>query len=152
MVLCFAMIIGACAGSTTGAIKCIRIAMLFKIVKNHFKHMLHPNAVLPLRVNGIVIQAEIKNSLLAFFFVYITIFLFGWLYMLTVGVNFMEAFSVTLSSLGNVGPGLGKYGPAYTWNALPDAAKWGCSALMLIGRLEIFSVLLILSPEFWKKH
>lgn len=152
LVLCFAMIIGACAGSTTGAIKCIRIAMLFKIVKNQFKHMLHPNAVLPLRVNGIVIQAEVKNSLLAFFFVYIIIFLFGWLYMLIVGVNFMEALSVTLSSLGNVGPGLGTYGPAYTWNALPDAAKWGCSALMLIGRLEIFSVLLILSPDFWKKH
>ncbi len=152
LILCFAMIIGACAGSTTGAVKCIRIAMFFKIVKNQFKHMLHPNAVLPLRVNGIVIQTEVKNSLLAFFFVYIIIFLLGWLYIILTGVDFTEAFSISLSSLGNVGPGLGKYGPAYTWSTLPDAAKWGCTALMLIGRLEIFSVLLILSPGFWKKH
>ena len=72
--------------------------------------------------------------------------------MLTLGVGFMEAFGITVSSLGNVGPGLGNCGPAYSWNNLPDAAKWGCSFLMLIGRLELFSVLLLFSPSFWKKH
>ena len=152
LVLCFAMIVGACAGSTTGAIKCIRLAMLFKIVRNQFRHMLHPNAVLPLRISGVVISGEIKSTLLAFFFTYISILLLGWLFMLTQGVGFMEGFGITVSSLGNVGPGLGNCGPAYSWNHLPDAAKWACSFLMLIGRLELFSVLLLFSPGFWKKH
>lgn len=152
LVLCIAMIVGACAGSTSGAMKSIRLAMLFKIVKNQFRHMLHPNAVLPLRINGVVISNEIKTTLLAFFFTYMGAILLGWLYMLTMGVGFMEGFGITVSSLGNVGPGLGSYGPAYSWNSLPEAAKWGCSALMLIGRLELFSVLLLFSPSFWKKH
>ena len=152
LVLCIAMMVGACAGSTTGAMKSIRLAMLFKIVRNQFRHMLHPNAVLPLRISGVVISNEIKTTLLAFFFAYIGIILVGWVFMLTLGVGFMEAFGITVSSLGNVGPGLGNCGPAYSWNNLPDAAKWGCSFLMLIGRLELFSVLLLFSPSFWKKH
>lgn len=152
LVLIIAMMVGACAGSTTGAMKSIRLAMLFKIVRNQFMHMLHPNAVLPLRINGVVISNEIKTTLLAFFFTYIGIILLGWLFMLTLGVGFMESFSITVSSLGNCGPGLGYCGPAYSWNNLPDAAKWGCSIMMLIGRLELFSVLLLLSPGFWKKH
>ena len=152
LVLCIAMIVGACAGSTSGAIKSIRLAMLCKIVRNQFRHMLHPNAVLPLRINGVVIPEEIKATLLAFFFTYMGILLLGWLYMLSVGVGFMEGFGITVSSLGNVGPGLGSVGPAYSWNSLPDAAKWGCSVLMLIGRLELFSVLLLFSPSFWRKH
>lgn len=152
IVLCIAMMVGACAGSTTGAMKCIRVAMLAKIVKNHFKRMIHPNAVLPLRINGVVIPQEVKNTLLAFFCVYIAILFIGWIYMLCWGVGFMESFGITVSSLSNVGPGLGSVGPAYSWNQLPDAAKWGCSALMLVGRLELFSVLLIFSPGFWRKR
>lgn len=152
LVLYIAMLVGACAGSTSGAMKSIRLAMLVKIVKNQFRHMLHPNAVLPLRINGVVISNEIKTTLLAFFFTYMGIILLGWLYMLTIGVEFMEGFGITVSSLSNVGPGLGNCGPAYSWNGLPEAAKWGCSALMLIGRLELFSVLLLFSPSFWKKH
>lgn len=152
LVLIIAMMVGACAGSTTGAMKSIRLAMLFKIVRNQFMHMLHPNAVLPLRINGVVISNEIKTTLLAFFFTYIGIILLGWLFMLTLGVGFMESFGITVSSLGNCGPGLGYCGPAYSWNNLPDAAKWGCAIMMLIGRLELFSVLLLLSPGFWKKH
>ncbi len=150
LVLIMAMIVGACAGSTSGAMKVIRITMLFKIVKNQFMHMLHPNAVLPLRINGMVISNEIKNTLLAFFFTYTGLIMLGWLFMLSVGVGFMEGFSITVSSLGNVGPGLGNVGPAYTWSHLPEAAKWGCSILMLVGRLELFSVLLLFSPGFWK--
>lgn len=150
LVLSMAMIVGACAGSTSGAMKVIRITMLFKIVKNQFMHMLHPNAVLPLRINGVVISNEIKNTLLAFFFTYVGLIMLGWLFMLSVGVGFMESFSITVSSLGNVGPGLGNVGPAYTWSHLPDAAKWGCAILMLVGRLELFSVLLLFSPGFWK--
>lgn len=152
LLICIAMMVGACSGSTSGAMKSIRIAMVWRIIKNQFKHMVHPNAVLPLRINGVVISNEIKTTLLAFFVTYFGLILLGWCFMLIVGVPFVDGFGITVSSLGNVGPGLGLCGPAFSWNSLPDAAKWAASALMLIGRLELFTVLILFTPEFWKKR
>lgn len=74
----------------------------------------------------------------------------GWLVLMLFGVGFEEAYSVVISSLGNVGPGIGKCGPSYSWSGLPDAAKWTSAILMLIGRLELFTVLLLFMPSFWK--
>ena len=85
-----------------------------------------------------------------FFAFYLIIVILGWAVLLFLGVGFSESIDTVISSIGNVGPGLGSCGPAYSWNGLPDAAKWVLSFLMLIGRLELFSVLLLFYPGFWK--
>ena len=82
----------------------------------------------------------------------LVIILIGWTILLFLGVGFSESVSTVISSIGNVGPGLGSCGPAYSWNSLPDLAKWVLSFLMLIGRLELFSVLLLFYPGFWKNR
>lgn len=150
--LIIVMIIGACAGSTTGGLKCIRMVILFKVARNEFKHILHPNAILPVRVNKQVISPSIQSTVLAFTFLYAVIAIISTLVMMGFGVGFLESIGTVISSMGNMGPGLGECGPAYSWSALPDAAKWLLSFLMLLGRLELFTVLLLFSSDFWKRN
>lgn len=150
--LTIVMVIGACAGSTTGGLKCIRLVILSKVSKNEFKHILHPNAVLPVRINKQVLSTSIVSTVLAFSFLYLVIIIISILLMMAMGVGFEESIGCVISSIGNMGPGLGDTGPAYSWNALPDAAKWLLSLLMLLGRLELFTVLLLFTPDFWKKN
>ncbi len=142
---------GACAGSTSGGIKCIRSVIMFRMAKNEFKHIIHPNAVLPIRVNGTVVSSITKSTVLSFIVVFLLLVFFGWFTMMIIGLDFDDAYSVIISSLANVGPGIGMCGPAFSWDALPDAAKWLSTLYMLIGRLELFTVLLLLTPGFWKK-
>lgn len=152
ILLIFAMLAGGCTGSTAGGIKSMRLMMMAKGIRNSFKRLLHPNAVLPIRINH---QATASGTVLsvAFFIVlYLLIILVSWVILMFMGVGFEESFSTIVSSIGNVGPGLGDYGPAFSWNALPDAAKWILSFLMLIGRLEMFCVLLLFYPSFWKSR
>lgn len=146
------MLMGACAGSTTGGLKCIRMVILTKVSRNEFKHILHPNAILPVRINKQVISSSIVSTVLAFCFIYITIIVISTLLMMTMGVGAEESIGCVISSIGNMGPGLGETGPAYSWNALPDAAKWLLSLLMLLGRLELFTVLLLFTHDFWKRN
>ena len=146
------MLMGACAGSTTGGLKCIRMVILTKVSQNEFKHILHPNAILPVRINKQVISPSIVSTVLAFCFIYISIIVIGTLLMMAMGVGAEESMGCVISSIGNMGPGLGETGPAYSWNALPDAAKWLLSFLMLLGRLELFTVLLLFTPDFWKRN
>jgi len=146
------MYFGACAGSTSGAIKCVRIAMLLKVVRNEFLRIVHPNAVIPLRISGHVIHSKAKITLLAFFVLYVLVIFIGWVVMMALGLDFMDAYGVVVSSVSNVGPGLGNYSGIQSWAHLPDAAKWVSAFLMLIGRLELFSVLLLLTPGFWQKR
>lgn len=143
---------GACAGSTSGGIKCIRAVIMARIAQNEFKHIIHPNAVLPVRVNGTSVSSTTKSTVLAFFVVFVLLVFFGWFTMMVIGLEFDDAYSVIISSLANVGPGIGKCGPAFSWNSLPDAAKWLSTIYMLIGRLELFTVLLLLTPAFWRKR
>lgn len=150
--VCIIMLFGACAGSTAGGMKCIRIAIMNRVAKNELKHIIHPNAILPVRINRQVISPTTKSTVLAFTFLYIAIILIGWIVLMLFGVGFEEAFSVVISCLGNVGPGIGKCGPAYSWSGLSNAAKWTSAILMLVGRLELFTVLLLFTPGFWKKH
>ena len=143
---------GACAGSTSGGTKCIRAVIVARIAKNEFMHILHPNAVLPVKINGHSVSSTTKSTVLAFFVVFILLVFLGWFVMMIIGLDFDDAYSVVISSLANVGPGIGMCGPSFSWNALPDAAKWLSIVYMLIGRLELFTVLLLLSPTFWKKR
>jgi trk system potassium uptake protein TrkH len=152
VIVSIVMCLGACAGSTSGGIKCVRIAIMSRVARNEFKRIVHPNAVLPVRVNRRVVSPTTQSTILAFVFVYVLLFLAGWIIMAMSGMGFTEAYSVSLSSLGNVGPGLGQCGPSNSWSAIPDVAKWTCSVLMLIGRLELFTILLLFTPGFWKKH
>ncbi|KAA6323421.1 Trk system potassium uptake protein TrkH [termite gut metagenome] len=146
------MITGGCAGSTAGGFKCIRMLILTKISGNEFKRIIHPNAVLPVKVNKQIVSSNIVSGVLAFLFIYMMIIVLGILFMMALGVNFVESLGTVISSIGNMGPGIGLAGPAHSWNYLPDAAKWFLSFLMLIGRLELFTILILFTPGFWEKN
>lgn len=152
VVLAVCMFMGGCAGSTSGGFKSARCIMLLKIVRNEFRQMLHPHAVLPLRIGDTNIPSQRRVTLLAFLTVYILMCIFCAFSMIAAGVDNTNAITITISTLSNVGPTLGtEIGPTMSWDDLPAFAKWICSILMLMGRLEIFSVLIIFTPEFWKK-
>ena len=151
VVLAVCMFMGACAGSTSGGFKCVRCVMLIKVIRNEFKQMLHPKAVLPLKFAGINIPMQRRVTLLAFLAVYCLLCIVCAFVMIAAGVDNTNAITITISTLSNVGPTLGmEIGPTMSWNELPDFATWMCSILMLMGRLEIFSVLIIFTPTFWK--
>lgn len=144
------MIVGACAGSTSGGFKCIRMVILSKITLHEFKRMIHPNVVLRVKVNDQTLPNTTQTTVLAFSFVFIIITIVSTLLMMAMGVDFLESFGVVISSISNMGPGFGKFGPDFSWSALPDLAKWLSSFLMLAGRLELFTILLLFTPAFWK--
>lgn len=153
VILAICMFIGGCSGSTSGGLKCIRGVMLLKTVKNQFRQILHPNAVLPLKIAGTNVPYSKRVTLLAFLTVTLLLCLFGSTAMMAMGVDNVNAVTITLSSLSNVGPSLGvEIGPTMSWSALPAIGKWLCSFLMLVGRLEVFSVLVIFTPSFWKDN
>ena len=152
VVLATCMFFGSCSGSTSGGIKCIRGVMLLKTIKNEFRQILHPNAVLPMRIDGVNVPSNKRLTLLSFLTIYLILSLVCSFTMIAAGIDSTNSITITLSCLGNVGPTLGlEIGPTMSWSVLPDYAKWICTVLMLIGRLEIFTVLVIFTPEFWKE-
>ena len=151
VVLAPCMFLGACSGSTSGGFKSIRSLMIIKIIRNEFKQILHPNAVLPMHIDGASISQQKRITLLAFLAVYLMLCLVASFIIIEAGVDNTNAITIVLSSIGNVGPTLGiEIGPTMSWSMLPVGIKWLCSALMLIGRLEIFTILVIFTPAFWK--
>lgn len=152
LILLIAMISGGCTGSTSGGVKNMRLVIVFRAIRNEFRRLLHPNAILPIRVNQQTVSSSIVSSAILFFGFYLIIAFIGWTLLLFFGVGFSEGLATVLSSMGGVGPGIGAFGPAYSWNLLPDEAKWILSFLMLIGRLELFSVLLLFYPGFWRSR
>ncbi len=145
------MFTGGCAGSTGGGIKMVRINLLFKNSLLELKRIIHPQAILPVRLNGKAISQEIIFNVLAFFLIYIIIFAFGSLLMSSMGMEFESAVGSVAASLGNIGPGLGSVGPVLNYGLIPVPGKWLLAFLMLLGRLELFTVLILFSPTFWKK-
>lgn len=153
IILTLCMFTGACAGSTSGGFKCVRIVMVLKVIKNQMKLIIHPKAVLPIRVGGHNIHTSTTSTLMAFLSLYAIIILVAFTLFVFMGVEDTNAISISFSSMGNVGPALGNIiGPTSSWNCLPDAAKWLSAALMLTGRLEIFSVFVLFTPAFWKEY
>jgi trk system potassium uptake protein TrkH len=147
------MFLGACAGSTTGGFKCIRGVMVIKVLRNEFNKLLHPNAVLPVKINGQPVSQQKLNSLLAFFAIFSLMILFSATIMIVAGIDNTNAITIALSCISNVGPTLGtQIGPEMSWSQLPDYIKWICSFLMLAGRLEIMSVLVLFTRGFWKDN
>ena len=140
------MFIGGSAGSTGGGMKIIRQVLLFKNTILEFKRAIHPNAVLPVKYNKKSVPQQIIFLIMAFFFTYIVIFGFGTFVMTLFGLDFKTAIGATIASLGNIGPGIGDVGPTGNYAFVPSGGKWFLSFLMFLGRLELFTVLIILSP------
>lgn len=153
VVLSLCMFFGGCAGSTAGGFKCARGIIALKVLRNEIRHMLHPKALLPVKVNDSTVHNPVQITLMAFFLAYIVLCFTAYFIMILVGVDSTNSFTIALSCGSNVGPTLGlEIGPTMSWSVLPAGIKWILSALMLMGRLEIFTVLVIFTPSFWKNQ
>lgn len=152
VILGVVMYMGACAGSTSGGFKSIRALMLLQVVRNNFRQILHPNAVLPVRIDGQSIPQSKLISLFAFFALTVLMILVTATIMIVAGIDHVNAITIALSCVSNVGPTLGtQIGPEMSWSILPDYIKWVLCPLMLMGRLEIMTVLVLFTGEFWKR-
>ena len=153
VILGVVMYLGACAGSTSGGFKCIRGVMLLKVTRNNFRQILHPNAVLPVKINGINIPQSKLVALFAFFTLTMLMILVTATIMIVAGIDNINAITIALSCVSNVGPTLGtQIGPVMSWSVLPDFIKWILCPLMLMGRLEIMTVLVLFTRSFWKEN
>lgn len=146
------MFLGGSAGSTSGGVKVVRHLILIKNGFLEFKRTLHPNAIIPVRYNTKSISGDIVFNVLAFFILYMLSFIVGALGFSMMEIDFQSAVGLAASSLGNVGPALGDFGPVNNYANLPSIGKWWCSFLMLIGRLELFTVLILFTPFFWRNR
>jgi len=146
------MFVGASAGSTAGGIKIVRHTLLFKNSFLEMKRQLHPSAVIPVRLNGKAVSGEITYNVLAFVMIYILVFAIGVFLLSFTGVDFNTALGAVATSLGNIGPGLGDVGPVNNFHSITPFGKWLLSILMLLGRLELFTVLMLLNPNYWSRY
>ncbi len=147
------MFIGACAGSTSGGFKCIRAVMTLKTLRNNFRQSLHPNAVLPVKINGQSVPQSRIVSLFAFFTLFMFMILVTAAIMIVSGIDTINSIVIALSCVSNIGPSLNNdIGACITWSGMPEYIKWTLSLLMLMGRLEILTVLVLFTRSFWKEN
>jgi len=146
------MFLGGSAGSTSGGVKVVRHLLMIKNGLLEFKRTLHPRAIIPVRYNNKSVSEQIVYNILGFFILYMLLFIIGALVLGFVGLDFESAVGGAASSLGNVGPGLGTLNPLENYNSIPAFGKWWCAFLMLLGRLELFTVLILLTPFFWRNR
>ena len=148
------MFSGACAGSTSGGMKLVRFLVVFKNSYLELKRQIHPKGIIPVRFNNKTISPDVVSKMVAFFLIFIILFVFGSFVMTTMGLDFDTAIGSVAATLGNIGPGIGDVGPHDSINfaRIPAAGKWFLSFLMLLGRLELFTVLMLFSPFFWKER
>ena len=147
----FLFFIGGTAGSTTGGIKIIRTLLVVKYLSYELKKLIHPQGVYSIKVGETVVPDTVIKNTLGFYLFYIFIFIIASILFASCGSDIMTSLTASASSLGNIGPGLGSIGPADNWGHLPSPAKWMSSFCMLLGRLEIFTVMILFSKAFWKK-
>ncbi len=151
VVVFFLMLTGACAGSTAGGIKWVRLAIILKNGVAEFQRRIHPNAIIPVKLNEKNVPQQTINNIMAFLIFYIFIIVVTVVIFCASGVNFDESIGAAVSAIGNVGISIGQFGPAGTYAAFPTVAKWVMSFVMLIGRLEIFTILLLFTKALWRK-
>ncbi|MGM0650703.1 MAG: TrkH family potassium uptake protein [Bacteroidota bacterium] len=151
VIILMLMFIGGMAGSTGGGIKVIRIQMLFRNTYLEFKRLLHPNAVIPVRFNHQAVPSKIINNILAFVILYIMIFMVSVVVMSLLGLDFETAIGSVAATIGNIGPGIGNVGPVENYALIHPVGKWFLGFLMLIGRLELFTVIILFNPDLWRK-
>lgn len=141
----------SCSGSTGGGIKMIRALILYKQVYREFVRLLHPTAAMPMKIEGTPIENKVVFAVLAFLFIYIVCIVSFTLILAASGLDIVTGLSAVIACLNNIGPGLGGVGPATTFARLNDFQLWVLAAAMLIGRLELFTVLILFTPVFWRK-
>ncbi len=151
LIMLLLMFVGGCAGSTGGSIKIIRIMIVLKQGVNEIRKLLHPNAYIPIRLGGRVIHPDTVTNVLGFFLIYMLIFAAGTVCMSLFGLDLISAGASVAATLGNIGPGLGQVGPTDNYSAIAHGGKWLLSFFMLLGRLELYTILILFIPEFWKK-
>jgi trk system potassium uptake protein TrkH len=141
----------ACSGSAGGGIKMIRAIILFRQMSRELSKLAHPNAVSPLKIQNKVIPNQVVFAVLAFFFAWLATLVGTTLILTLSGLDVLTAFSASVASLNNIGPGLHEIGPAANFSILTDFQTWVCSITMLLGRLELLTVLVIFTPAFWRR-
>ncbi len=151
VIVFFLMFTGGASGSTSGGMKWVRIAIFAKSALAEIKRRIHPNAVIPVRFNGHTLREQTTSNVVAFMFFYVVIIGLATLWFCGCGIGFDESLGIAVSMIGNVGVSIGQWGSSGCYAALPAAAKWVATFVMLIGRLEIFTVLLLFSRSLWKK-
>jgi trk system potassium uptake protein TrkH len=152
MVFFILLFFGGSAGSTAGGVKIVRHIILVKNSFLELKRQLHPSAIIPVRLNGRAVDPSITYNVVAFIMMYIIIFAIGSIIITMFNIDLMTAMGAVATSLGNVGPGIGNVGPTDNFAWLPSGAKWFLAIIMLIGRLELFTVLILFTPYFWRQH
>jgi trk system potassium uptake protein TrkH len=147
--LMLATFIGGCAGSTGGGIKVIRWLLIFKQAGTELHRLIHPSAIIPVKIAGKPVPARVTNAVAGFFAIYLLLFGTMMLLLMVAGLDQVTAWSAIATSLNNVGPALGAVGAHF--RDIPDLAKWVCIVAMIAGRLEIFTLVLLLTPDFWRR-
>jgi len=151
MLVFFLMLTGGASGSTAGGMKWVRIGIFAKSALTEIKRRIHPNAVIPVRFNGRTVSEVTTSNVMAFMFFYMVIIMLAAICFCGCGIGFDESIGVAVSMIGNVGVSIGQWGSSGCYAAFPAVAKWAATIVMLIGRLEIFTVLLLFSRSLWKK-
>ena len=151
LILLIAMFIGASAGSTGGGMKCLRVMLYFKFCYKELFRLIHPHAVSRVKLAGKTVPEDVMHSVLGFLGLYTGLFALSAVLLAALGVDFVTAFAAVAASIGNIGPGFGAVGPAENYAQIPYLGKWLLIFCMLLGRLEIYTVIILLVPEFWRK-
>jgi trk system potassium uptake protein TrkH len=145
------MFVGGSAGSTGGGMKCMRILLLLKQGQREVFRLIHPHGVIPIRLGGRTVSQEVMQSVWGFFFLFILVFVIASVAMALLGLDIVTAFVSVAATINNIGPGLGSVGPMDNYRSIPILGKWILLFCMLVGRLELYTVIVLLVPEFWKK-
>lgn len=151
LILLMCMFLGASAGSTGGGMKCLRIMLCFKFCYKELFSLIHPHAVTHIKIGGKPVPDDVMRSVLGFLALYVGLVALSSVVLAGLGVDFTTSFSAVAASIGNIGPGFGAVGPVQNFAGLPQAGKWLLVWCMLLGRLEIFTVIILVVPEFWRK-
>jgi trk system potassium uptake protein TrkH len=146
LLCCFA----TCAGSTGGGVKLVRALLLLKQAKREFRRIVHPRAIIPVKLGGVAVPNEILFSVLAFMLIYGAVLITATMLLLASGLEVVTAFTAVVACINNTGPGLGQVGPAGNFAGLTDFQTWVLTATMLLGRLELFSMIVLFTPGFWR--
>ena len=150
-ILFFCMFLGACAGSTGGGMKCLRIMLLLKHAYKQLFSLIHPRAVTKVKLGGQPVSDEVLQGIWGFFMLYLGLFVLSSFLLAAMGVDLVTSFAAVAATIGNIGPGLGLVGPTDNYAHIPMLGKWLLILCMLLGRLEIYTVLVLFVPEFWRK-